>query len=196
MISYENKIMLRTLTLIIFFLPLSSYIFASGGNNDSQLLDFVWKVVNVVVLVAIIYRFAKKPVSEALQNNATTAKQMIDNARDDEERIASSMKEMRLKISGLENEALEMVKSAKKDAEQEKKRIIEEGIKEIHRMTEQAGFALKQESRKAEDELRKWIAEESIKLAEKKLKTDINQTHQKKLINNFIDNLKKPQESL
>ena len=51
-----------------------------------------------------------------------------------------------------------------------KARIIEEGRQELARMKEQARFTLEQERRKAEDVLRNWIAEESVRLAEEKLK--------------------------
>ena len=59
-------------------------------------------------------------------------------------------------------------------------------------MKEQASFALKQEHRKAEDDLRRWIAEESVKLAEGELKKEMNQNRQKKLVNTFMDQLNQP----
>ena len=76
-------------------------------------MDFVWKVVNVVVLVAIIYKFAKKPVAAALGSSAESAKKVLDDARDAEERISTDLSEMNSKIAGLEKEAIEMVAAAK-----------------------------------------------------------------------------------
>ena len=61
-------------------------------------------------------------------------------------------------------------------------------------MTEQANFALQQERRKVEDELKNWIATESVKLAEKKLKKEMNQNHQKNLVGNYMEQLKKQKE--
>ena len=100
---------------------------------------------------------------------------------------------MRIQISVLEKDAVEMVASAKKDAENEKARIIEEGRQELVRMKEQARFTLEQERRKAEDVLRNWIAEESVKLAEGELKKEMNQNRQKKLVNTFMDQLNQPE---
>ena len=82
-----------------------------------------------------------------------------------------------------------MVKTARKDAEIEKERIIEEGRQEIERMKRQASFALEQERRKAEADLRHWIAEESVALAEKELKQEMNQKQQNKLVNKYMDEL-------
>ena len=152
-------------------------------------MDFVWKTLNVAVLVAIIYKFARKPVASSLNSTAQSAKQVVDDARSAEERITSELSGLRIQISALEKEAVEMVDSAKKDAENEKARIIEEGRQELVRMKEQARFTMEQERRKAEDDLRNWGAEESVKMAEEKLKKEMNQKHQAKLVKNYINQL-------
>jgi len=191
---FKKKNMLRLFALSLFVSCWSTALYAAGGEGaGSPLMDFIWKVLNVVVLVAIIYKFAKKPVAAALGGSAESAKKILDDARDAEEKINADMRQMRSKISGLEKEAREMVESAKKDAEDAKALIIEEGKKEILRMKEQASFALKQERRKAEDDLRHWIAEESVKLAEDTLKKEMNQNRQKKLVKNFMDQLNQPE---
>ena len=73
----------------IFFLSfLSTIVFASvGENGTSQLMDFIWKTVNFLILVAIIYKFAKKPVANALSNSAKSAKKQIDEARENEKKF-------------------------------------------------------------------------------------------------------------
>ena len=82
-----------------------------------------------------------------------------------------------------------MVEIAKKDAENVKARIVEEGRIEIKRMKEQASFVLKQEQRKAEDDLRRWIAEESVKLASVNLKKKMNSNFEDKLVKDFVDQI-------
>ena len=187
---FQKKNMFRLFTLILFVSFWSSTLYAAAtGDEGSPLLDFIWKVVNVVVLAAIIYKFAKKPVAAVLGSSAESAKKVLDDARKAEVKITADLSEMRSKISGLEKETLEMVESAKKDAKDAKARIVKEGKLEIQRMKQQASFALKQEQRKAEDDLRRWIADESVKLAEGTLKKEINQNEQKKLVKNFVDQL-------
>jgi len=182
--------MIKLFTLVMFASFWSTILYAAGGSDvDSPLMDFVWKAVNVTVLIAIIYKFAKKPVGSALNSTAQSAKRVVDEARNAEEKINSELSGMRFQISALEKEAIEMVASAKKDAENEKARIIEEGKQELVRMKEQARFTLEQERRKAEDDLRNWIAEESVRLAEGKLKKEMNQKHQAKLVKDYMNQL-------
>ena len=181
---------IRIITLAVFLIYMNTHLFAAESEGGgSTLMDFIWKVLNVVVLGAIIYKFAKKPVGNALSNSAESAKKLIIDAREAEENLTAELNNMRSKIAGLEKEAEQMVKNAHKDAQIEKERIIEEGRHEIERMKRQASFALEQESRKAEADLRYWVAEESVKLAEKDLKQEMNQNQQNKLAEKYMDEL-------
>ena len=181
---------MRIITMTIFLIYINTYLFAAENDGGgSPLMDFIWKVLNVVVLGAIIYKFAKKPLGNALSNSAESAKKLMIDARKAEENLTAELNDMRSKIAGLEKEAEQMVKNAHKDAQIEKERIIEEGRHEIERMKRQASFALEQESRKAEADLRYWVAEESVKLAEKDLKQEMNQNQQNKLADKYMDEL-------
>ena len=188
---FSAKLAARIITLVVFLIYfMNTYLFAAESEaGASPLMDFIWKVVNVIVLGAIIYKFAKKPVGTALSSSAESAKKLISDAREAEEKLKADLDEMRGKIAGLEKEAEQIVKTARKDAEIEKERIIEEGRQEIERMKRQASFALEQERRKAEADLRHWIAEESVALAEKELKQEMNQNQQNKLVNKYMDEL-------
>ena len=189
--------MARIVTLNVFLIYINTPLFAAESEGGgSPLMDFIWKVVNVVVLGAIIYKFAKKPVGNALNSSAESAKKLISDAREAEEKLTAELNEMRGKIDGLEKETEQMVKSARKDAEIEKKRIIEEGKQEIERMKRQASFALEQERRKAEADLRHWIAEESVTLAEKELKQEMNQNQQNKLVKKYMNELSRTEGAL
>ena len=187
---FPAELAARIITLAVFLICINTYLFAAESEGGgSPLMAFFWKVINVVVLGAIIYKFAKKPVRNALSNSAESAKKLIKDAREAEESLTAELNEMRRKIDGLEKEAEQMVENAKKDAQIEKERIIEEGKHEIERMKRQASFALEQERRKAEANLRHWVAEESVLLAEKELKQEMNQNQQKKLATKYMDEL-------
>ena len=187
---FSTMLVARIVILNVFLIYINTPLLAAESEGGgSPLMDFIWKVVNVAVLGAIIYKFAKKPVGNALSGSAESAKKLISDARETEEKLTAELDEMRGKIAGLEKEAEQMVKSARKDAEIEKERIIEEGRQEIERMKRQASFALEQERRKAEADLRHWIAEESVALAEKEMKQKMNQNQQNKLVKNYMDEL-------
>ena len=81
---------MRLFTLVLFASFWSITIYAAESSDvGSPLMDFVWKTLNVTVLVAIIYKFARKPVASALKSTAQSAKQVVDDARSAEEKITS-----------------------------------------------------------------------------------------------------------
>ncbi|MEC7219332.1 MAG: hypothetical protein VXW29_02855, partial [SAR324 cluster bacterium] len=88
-----------------------------------------------------------------------------------------------------EHEATEMIAKAKVTAEAERQRILEEGEAEVKRITDYARFTIEQEFKKAEYDLRHWVAGVTIDLAEEKLQQRVNADQQKKLIQDFVDKL-------
>ena len=167
----------------------SAPLWAAGAEEQSSMLDFFWKVVNTVILLAILYYFARKPISSALGKSAEEAKATIEEARQAEQRIEEELIKAREKLEKVEHEATEMIAKAKVTAEAERQRILEEGEAEVKRITDYARFTIEQEFKKAEYDLRHWVAGVTIDLAEEKLQQRVNADQQKKLIQDFVDKL-------
>ena len=90
----------RIVILNVFLIYITTPLFAAESEGGSSpLMDFIWKVVNVAVLGAIIYKFAKKPVGNALNSSAESAKKLINDAREAEEKLTAELDEMRGKIA-------------------------------------------------------------------------------------------------
>ncbi|MEC8685294.1 MAG: hypothetical protein VXX76_05430, partial [SAR324 cluster bacterium] len=61
------KLVIKLSALSIFtLLSFISFGSAAESGDSSAGLDFLWKVINFVVLIAIIYWFARKPVGSAM----------------------------------------------------------------------------------------------------------------------------------
>ncbi len=171
-------------------LATAPFVWAAGAEGGSSPLDFVWKVVNFAVLVFILYRFGKAPISAALNNSAQQARQNLESAREAEKRADNELVDLRAKVAQLEQEAASMVVRAREEAEAERQRIVELGRTEVEQMAEHAKIALQRERRKAEMELRAWMAEESVKLAEEKMNAQLNGAKQEELMKSFVQQLK------
>lgn len=177
--------LLATMLLVVQTTPL----FAAEGGSGSPLLDFVFKVINFAVLFGVIYYFAKKPVANLLKNSATTAKQNLDEARDAQKQVEEELEALREKLSKMKQEATTMVETAQEEAQKEKERIIAEGKALAEKMQEQARESIAQEYKKAEAELKRWTAEETVKQAEQQIKTRMDDSHQENLVKNFLNQL-------
>ena len=88
-----------------------------------------------------------------------------------------------------------MVAQAKQDAEVEKIRMIEEGRAEVQRMTEHAKLVINQEYRKAEQELKEWVANETIWQAEARISEQMNEQQQAQLVQGYLKQLGEAKET-
>ena len=169
-----NLLPLRSAALAFLLCGATELYAAEGEGGDS--LDFLWKVVNVAVLLYILYRFGRKPVSDGLQTSAESAKRSLEEAREAERKVSVQLDEMKQKLQGLEQETVAMVAQAKQDAEVEKVRMIEEG-------------------RKAEHELKEWVANETIRQAEAKVSEQMNEQQQAQLVQGYLKQLGETKEA-
>ncbi|HIL88769.1 MAG TPA: hypothetical protein EYM25_08700 [Deltaproteobacteria bacterium] len=188
-----NRMPLRSAALA-FLLCGATELYAAEGEGGGS-LDFLWKVVNVVVLLYILYRFGRKPVSDVLQASAESAKRSLEEAREAERKVFAQLEEMKQKFQGLEQETAALVEQAKKDAEAEKVRMLEEGRTEVQRMTEHAKLVINQEYRKAEQELKEWVANETIRQAEAKVSEQMNEQQQAQLVQGYLKQLGESKEA-
>jgi len=184
------------ISLSTVLLSSAATVYASGdATSGSPVMDFVWKILNTLILVAILVKFGKKPVSDALGASAQNAKKTIEEARAAERKIERELKEAQEKLSNMERDAEALVVHAKKEAQLEKKRIIKEGEAEVKRMAEQARFTIEQEYKKAGHDLKLWVAGISMKHAEEQLEQRMNPDLQDSLVNQYIQEISASGES-
>ncbi|MBF0290413.1 MAG: hypothetical protein HQM14_21580 [SAR324 cluster bacterium] len=173
----------------LFFAAASLYASGDAGGSSSPIMDFFFKVINFVALIAILYYFAKKPIALGLKNSAQATKKSLDDVRAAKEQAEKELDTFRQKMESMKQEAQAMVEEAKKEAEKEKERIIEEGKQLAESLKKQVQVAIEQEYRKAELDLKKWTAGETVKMAETLVKEKADDTHHKAYVKNFLDKL-------
>ncbi len=176
-------------TYLLFISPLFFIAYAAGEDSGSSPLEFVFRVMNFLILVGILYYFAKKPVGAGLKSSAEMAKKNLEEAREAKKQAEAELQGFQEKLSNMKQEAESLVANAQKDAENEKERIIAEAEALANRMKEQAKFSIDQEFRKAELELRQWVAKEAVQIAEEMIKKKIDDNYQEKLVKDYISQL-------
>ncbi|MFN3567797.1 MAG: ATP synthase F0 subunit B, partial [Caldimicrobium sp.] len=98
--------------------------------------------------------------------------------------------ELQEKIKNLKSEAERIYQSYIELGMRERERIIEEAKLQAERIKEQAQIYIAQEIEKAKELLKYELAEESVKLAEEILRKSITPEDQRRLVKNFIEQLK------
>ena len=161
----------------------------AAGEAPPGPMDLVWKGINLVVLLAIIVYFARKPVAGFFRNTASREKELYDSAKRESEEMAAELDAQKQKIAGLERELERMVEAAKADAVEERRLMTEHAEAQAERIRTQARNQVEQELGKATNELRAQLADEAVKLAEELIRSRLDDERQQELISGYIQQL-------
>jgi F-type H+-transporting ATPase subunit b len=151
---------------------------------------FFWQLLLFVALLLLLKKFAWKPILEAVNERETSIKDSLSaakKARDEMQAVQADnkriLKEARAERDALLSEAktasIQMINQAKEDAKAEADKI-----------TAQAQEMIQNEKKAAVNDLKSQVAQLSIEIAEKVLKTELkDKATQEKLVKQLVDEI-------
>jgi len=166
---------------------------AQGGSGWGNFLHFwntyfnypgfeLWRFLNLAIFIAIMVYLLKKPLTEAFKAKRETIRAELIKAEAERQAALAQLTTTEAKLARLDAESAEIIEHAKQEADAEKMRILEQTELEISRLHEQADGEIERTNKLANLELRRFSAEESIRLAEEKIKKEINAEKDARLI--------------
>ncbi len=162
---------------------------AHEGVTREQINNFIWWLVNFLILVAILYKFGKDPIVNIFRSRREAIlneyEDLMAKKREAERRYA----ELQEKLKGLEAEAQRLLESFREQGEHEAQRIIEEARKNAERIKQQAELYIQQEVARARAELQREVAELAVRMAEEILRKNITPEDQKRLFKEFVEKI-------
>ena len=149
----------------------------------------VWKFFNLAVFVAIMVYLVKKPLSEAFKAKREAIRSELIKAEEEKQAALAKLTSAEANLARVESESSEIVEKAKLEAKEEKARITRETEEELNRLRAQAEGEIARKAQQVRTELRRFSAEESIRLAEEKIKQNINAAKDAKLVKANIQSI-------
>lgn len=147
----------------------------------------VWAIVNFVILVAILSKFLYGPIVKMLDDRAALVKSDIDSANKAKEDAESLKAEYKSQIQKAQVEAQEIVATATKSGEATKNQIVNEAREEASKIKTKAITEIEEEKEAAIRELKGEISTLAIMASEKIIGRSLNTEDNKKLVNDFIE---------
>ena len=129
-----------------------------------------WPVVNFLLLVFLLAKFAWKPIIKTLDEREKEIKDDISSAQTAREEAQKIQKEMEAKLEDISNQSIQKLKEAQVIADGEKQKIIDEANKQADIMIEQAKAEIDAQTQKAVETLKAQMADTTL-LALKKIIT-------------------------
>lgn len=166
-------------------------IIASGGLLSIDPGLFVWVLVTFGLFTFLFYKFAWGPILDALnqrENNIKVSIQAADEALKKAEKISAdnvkALREAESMALAIRNEAIE-------EAEKLRQSRIEKAKAEVEKLLEDARLTIENEKKAALNELRNEVAKLALMATERILDAEIDKVKNKKLVDNFINELSK-----
>ena len=170
------------------FLNITILLFAGAahaGDSEGGFLHFyneylnipgfeLWKFINLAIFIAILVYLLNKPLSEAFKAKREAIRADLIRAEQEKAAALERLTQAEAKLTELEAEKQRVLRTAEDEAAADAARLQEQTEAEIERLRRQTSGDLSRLVQQVRAELRKLSAEESIRLAEQKLRTRID----------------------
>ena len=98
-----------------------------GSLSPAKLKDLLWRVLNFVVLIFLLVKFAAKPIGTALAGRQKKVKEELEDLEARRDAAEKSYKEFEAKLATVEKDIDSVVEKAVAQAEVEKKKDYRKG---------------------------------------------------------------------
>lgn len=183
------------LAFFFFLLSEASHSASSGGFSAfwSKYLNYpgfeAWKFINLAIFVGLFVYIIRKPLSEHFKAQRETIRAELIKAEEEKQAALAKLTETEARMARLDTEKETVLARAKDEAKAEEKRIAEETKNEIKKLREQAENEINRTATLAKHELRKLSAEETVRLAEEMIKTNLAKGNDANLVKTGIESL-------
>ena len=145
-----------------------------------------WKFLNLAIFIAFLVYVAKKPLSEAFKAKRDQIRADLIKAEEEKKAALARFTTAEAKLASLDNERQLILNKAKAEADAEAKRIAEAAALEVGKLQDQTSGEITRLTQIANLELKRFSAEESIRLAEQKLRSKIDANADSRLVKSGI----------
>jgi F0F1-type ATP synthase membrane subunit b/b' len=172
-------------------------LFASGGSGEGGYMDFyhkylnypgfeAWKFINLAIFILLIGYFVKKPLTEAFKAKRDAIRAELIKAEEEKKAALARFTSAEAKLASLDNERQLILNKAKAEADAEAERIAGTADAEVSKLQGQTSGEITRLTQLANLELKRFSAEESVRLAEQKLRSKIDANADANLVKSGI----------
>lgn len=188
----QSRITALLLSMIMVAL-LCGVAYAAGAGGAEQhadsgvlLKDFLYRVLNFSIVVAILVYFLRKPLKKALSGRREEIAKALAEAEQTKREAEAKFAEYDRKLSQATAEIDEISAAIKREGEQEKAKIIENAKAMARQIEADAGKAADLEVAKARAALQREATELAVSTAEELLKKKVTKADDTRLIDEYM----------
>lgn len=154
-----------------------------------------WKFFNLFVFIgAALYLHGRfgRPIREALRSRSESIKRELQRAREERDQALAKLAEVEARFANLDTEIAKVKERTIMEAAGERQRISAATEEEISKLREQAKREIESAGKAARHQLRRFAADESVRLAEEILAREIRPDDDVRLTSQSVQELGGP----
>lgn len=155
----------------------------------------IWTLVSFVVLLALLAKFAFKPIAQALDRRSETIKKSIDEAEKQRAEAKKLMDDYQKQLAEARSEANKIIEEARGLGENVRKEVVEKANAEASALLQRSQAELQRQKEKGVQELKDTVASLSVQIASKVIEKEINEATHRQLVETLIKDLSKIQKA-
>ena len=168
-----------------------------ASENGNALLQFepglmIWTAVTFLLTLVALRLIAWKPILGALDEREGRIRDSLEKAEQAKAQAEQAIAENKANMEQSLKRSKELVIEARQEAERVRTEAKEEARREARRILDEGRRQLEVERRSAMAELRREAASLAIRAAEQLLKKNLGQRENRKLVEDFLDQLPNP----
>ncbi len=165
----------------------------AGSSRISDLLYNpyvpVWRWFNLILFVVVLYLILRRPIGEALRRRGETIRRDLIRAQEERDAALVKLEEVDARLARLNTEVETIREHSKREAIAERERLARETEEEARKLREQAQRDIEGTAKMAKQDLRRYAAEQSVRLAEEIIRRDIRPEDDTRLVNEYVKEL-------
>ncbi|NIP38289.1 MAG: ATP synthase F0 subunit B [Candidatus Dadabacteria bacterium] len=159
----------------------------AGGGADAFNWQYVGKhAANLAILVGVLVYFLKKPVKNFLMERRGQIASKIESSEKEITGAKALFDQYMAKMNNLEQEIKDLKDTIKNEAELERQEIIKQAELSAQKIREDAKETIKSETAKAKHQIQGEVVELAMQLAENLIKSNLNESDSKRIIEDFV----------
>ena len=133
----------------------------------------LWKFINLGIFLAVMILILRRRMSEAFRTRREGIRNELARAQQERDAAVAKLKEVEERLARLDSEVSVIKEQSKREASEENQRIARDTETEISKLSEQAQREIERAGKTARHELRRYTAEQSVRMAEEMIRREI-----------------------
>ena len=150
---------------------------------------YIWTIVTFLVLVALLARFAWRPLLEALERRQAAIRQSLDDARQAKQELERVHAESSRILAEARSKADEILTATREDAYRFRDELKDKARLEATAFVQAAERQIQQETARARQQIRRDAIDISVEIASKLLERNVSAADNERLIAETLERL-------